>query len=76
MASPAHTNGDFSLPTGKGTKSGAIPENIQLQARKVDSPVVSELLVSARKGYTDVVLRLLQGGGAQVAAVTDKVSCG
>ncbi len=53
-------------------RRGHIPDELQRQARKVESPVVSELLVSARKGYTAEVERLLQGGGS--AGMVDKVS--
>ena len=73
MASHSASNGDHFLPAGGRRKGGIIPEDIQAQARKVDSPMVNELLVSARKGYTDAVLRLLREGGAQRAVVCDKV---
>lgn len=60
----------------QGGRHGYISEELQQAAKKAESPIVSELLVSARKGYTLEVCRLLQeGGGAQRAAITDKVGC-
>ena len=73
MASRAENGGD--QQQGGGRK-GHIPESVQLQARKAESPVVNELLVSARKGYTAEVMRLLQKqreGGATTAVIADKV---
>ena len=63
----ASTNGH------RGGRKGHISEELQLQAKKAESPVVSEILFSARKGYTTEVLRLLQEGGPEKASVTDKV---
>ena len=54
-------------------RKGHIPEDLQLQARKAESPVVNELLVSARKGFSDHVLELLKEGGSAKTAATDKV---
>ena len=80
MASPANKGGpsdgqpsEQPPPPPQGRK-GYIPEELQLQAKKSDrSPVVSEILVSARKGYTAEVLRELREGGAKRAAAVDKV---
>lgn len=57
-----------------GGRRGQISEELQLQAKQKVSPVVSQLLVSARKGFTEEVTRLLQEGGHSDAAITDKVS--
>lgn len=51
---------------------GRIPDDVQQQARQKESPVVSELLVAARKGLTERVVQLLQEDSSN-AAVTDKV---
>ena len=58
-------------PTGRGY----IPEEVHEQANKIGSPVLSELLIAARKGITQqVVAGLAKGGGAQSAAILDRVS--
>ena len=51
---------------------GRIPEEVQEQARQKESPVVSELLVAARKGLTERVVQLLLQDTSN-AAITDKV---
>ena len=51
---------------------GRIPEEVQQQARQKESPVLSELLVAARKGLTERVVQLLHQDPSN-AAVTDKV---
>ncbi len=56
-----------------GMRKGHISEDLQQQARKAESPVVNELLVSARKGYTAEVERLLQLQEGRAAALVDKV---
>ena len=54
------------------TEGGRIPYDIQQQARQKESPVISKLLVAARKGYTEQVLQLLHEDKKQ-AAIIDKV---
>ena len=56
------------------TRKGRISEELQQQAKKAESPVASEFLVAARKGFTQHVLQSLTEGGSAQAAVTDKVS--
>lgn len=56
-----------------GGRRGQISEELQLQAKQKVSPVVRQLLVSARKGFTEEVTRLLQEGGHSDAVITDKV---
>ena len=58
---------------GEEGRGGRITREVQQQARQRESPVVSELLVAARKGHTEQVVRLLQQDPDK-AAVTDKVS--
>ena len=58
--------------TGRRARGGRIPQEVQEQARQKDSPVVSELLVAARKGRTELVMQLLQQDPDK-ADVTDKV---
>ena len=57
------------------TRKGLISEELQQQAKKAESPVVSEFLVAARKGFTQHVLQSLTEGGSAQAATTDKVLC-
>ena len=57
----------------EGGWKGHISEELQQQAKQRASPVVSQLLVSARKGFTEDVVRLLQEGGTSNAAIVDKV---
>lgn len=57
-----------------GGRRGQISEELQLQAKQKVSPVVSQLLVSARKGFTEEVTRLLEEGGHSDATLTDKVN--
>ena len=60
---------------GRRAQGGHIPQEVQKQARQKDSPVVSEVLVEARKGCTELVVQLLQQDPDK-AAVTDRVcSC-
>ena len=79
MASPSNQPGSSGgqpseQPPPPPGRKGYIPEELQLQAKKNDrSPVVSEILVSARKGYTAEVTRELREGGPKRAAVVDKV---
>lgn len=54
-------------------RKGHISEELQQQAKKAVSPVVSEFLVAARKGFTQHVLQTLTEGGSAKAAVVDKV---
>ena len=58
---------------GRKAKGGRIPQDVQQQARQKESPVVSELLVAARKGLTERVVQLLHQN-PDGAAITDKVS--
>ena len=53
-------------------RGGRIPQDVQQQAREKESPVVSELLLAARKGRSEQVMELLRQGLGQ-AAVVDKV---
>lgn len=59
----------------KATRKGHISEDLHRQAKKADSPVVNEILIAARKGFTRHVLEVLgrKEGGAGYATVTDKV---
>ena len=57
-----------------GGRRGRISEELQLQAKQKVSPVVNQLLVSARKGFTEEVKRLLEEGGHSDATLTDKVN--
>ena len=54
---------------------GRISQEVQQQARQRESPVVSELLVAARKGLTERVTQLLREEPGN-ASVTDKVYSG
>ena len=57
-------------------RKGHISEELHQQAKKAASPVISELLVAARKGFTQHVLQTLtdqEGGSAKAAAIVDKV---
>ncbi len=56
-------------------RKGYISEELQQQAKKAVpvSPVISEFLVAARKGFTQHVLQTLTEGGSAKAAVVDKV---
>lgn len=54
-------------------RKGHISQELQQQARKVESPVISEFLVAARKGFTQHVIQSLVEGGSAKAAVIDKV---
>lgn len=58
---------------GRKARGGRIPQDVQQQAKLKESPVVSELLVAARKGLNEQVVLLLQQN-PDGAAVTDKVS--
>ena len=60
-------------PQREGGRKGHIPDELLQQAKQRASPVVSQLLVSARKGFTEDVIRLLQEGGPSNAAIVDKV---
>ena len=59
-----------------------LPIDLQSRSRHVQdaqkgsvSPLTSELLIAARKGYSKEVKRILtEGGGSVAAATTDKVS--
>ena len=53
-------------------RGGRIPQGVQLQAREKESPVVSELLLAARKGRSEQVAELLRQDPSQ-ASVVDKV---
>lgn len=55
------------------TRKGRIPEELQQQAKKAESPVINEFLVAARKGFTQHVVQLLTEGGSAKAATVDKV---
>ena len=51
-------------------------EELQDSARKADSTLASELMVHAKKGNTNEVVRLLKEGGGSstgIATATDKV---
>ena len=54
-------------------RKGHISEELQQQAKKAVSPIISELLVAARKGFTQHVLQSLTEGGSAKAAAVDKV---
>lgn len=54
-------------------RKGHISEELQQQAKKAVSPVISEFLVAARKGFTQHVLQTLTEGGSAKAAIVDKV---
>ncbi len=64
----------------KISSKGYIPEELQLQAKKIESPVINELLIAAKKGQTQVVAECLarERGGAGLRqdpwANLDKVS--
>ena len=73
MSMQQEGGGDAGTRRSEGKKGGRIPEEVQRQARQQDSPVVSELLVAARRGQTEQVVRLLQQDPDK-ASVTDKVS--
>ena len=45
-----------------------------MQAKKLSSPVVSDFLIAARRGFTEQVLQALKEGGSAKASTTDKVS--
>lgn len=49
-----------------------ITQDMQQQARQKESPVISELLVAAKKGHTEQVIELLQQDPDKTA-ITDKV---
>ena len=53
-------------------RAGRIPQDVQQQAREKESPVVSELLLAARRGRSEQVADLLRQSPSQ-AAVVDKV---
>ena len=55
------------------TRKGRISEELQQQAKKIESPVANEFLVAARKGFTQHVLQSLTEGGPAQAATADKV---
>lgn len=54
-------------------KSGSISALIQKEAKKISSPVLSDLLIAARRGFTEQVLQTLKEGGSAKACSTDKV---
>lgn len=56
-------------PDARGDR---ITQDIQQQARQKESPVISELLLAAKKGHTEQVIKLLQQDPDK-AGVTDKV---
>jgi glycerol-3-phosphate responsive antiterminator len=56
-----------------GLKKGNISQVIQQQARKISSPVVSDFLIAARRGFTDQVIQAIKEGGSARASSTDKV---
>ena len=56
------------------TRKGRIPEELQQQAKKAESPVINEFLVAARKGFTQHVVQSLTEGGSAKAATVDKVT--
>lgn len=58
-------------PDARGDR---ITQDIQQQARQKESPVISELLLAAKKGHTEQVIKLLQQDPGK-AVVTDKVWC-
>ncbi len=51
-----------------------IAESIQMQAKKLSSPVVSDFLIAARRGFMEQVLQALKEGGSAKASTTDKVA--
>ena len=57
----------------RSIKRGSITEEIQKEARKVASPVVSDFLIAARRGFTEQVLLGLKEGGSAKALSQDKV---
>lgn len=56
-------------PNARGDR---ITQDLQQQARQKDSPVISELLLAAKKGHTEQVVEFLQRDPDK-AAITDKV---
>lgn len=54
-------------------KRGAIAETIQRQAQKISSPIMSDFLIAARRGFTDQILQALKEGGSAKANLSDKV---
>ena len=58
----------------KASKRGNISEVIQKQAKKISSPVISDFLIAARRGFTGQVLQGLKEGGSGKASSTDKVA--
>lgn len=67
---------NFSLemeePEGQ-VKRGTISALIQKEAKKISSPVMSDFLIAARRGFTEQVLQALKEGGSAKACSTDKV---
>lgn len=63
------------LVSSMPSRKGYISEDVHRQAKKIDSPVVNDILVAARKGDTYRVLQALgkREGGAEASAVVDKV---
>lgn len=58
----------------KAPKRGNISEVIQKQAKKISSPLVSDFLIAARRGFTGQVLQCLKEGGSGKSSSTDKVT--
>ena len=54
-------------------KGGTISDIIQKEAKKISSPVMSDFLIAARRGFTEQVLQGLKEGGSGKALSTDKV---
>ncbi len=52
---------------------GVISEEVQKEAKKHGSPVISGYLVAARRGFTTQVIQAIKEGGSQQANVVDKV---
>ena len=63
----------LSGPSQQSVKGGLISESIQQQAKKLSSPVVSDFLIAARRGFTEQVLQALKEGGSAKASTADKV---
>lgn len=59
---------------GRGhVKGGTISDIIQKEAKKISSPVISDFLIAARRGFKEQVLQGLKEGGSRKACSTDKV---
>ena len=67
-SSSSSTNG-----VNREVGGGQIPEDVQKEAKKHASPVVSSFLTAARRGFTGQVIQALKEGGSEQAKTVDKV---